>query len=142
MPRKKNEFVLDCSVMMAFLLREEEKEVHGKIEKIIKSGSVHVPTIWTYEVTNVLSISERKGRISEADIQMYGSIISAFSVSIDESSTTKAFTNTLNLSREYKLTTYDAAYLELSMRKGAVLASFDKALNQAAKKAGIQITFG
>ncbi len=45
----------------------------------------------------------------------------------------------LALARIYKLSSYDAAYLELSIREGLSLATLDKNLLKAAKKADIGI---
>ena len=46
---------------------------------------------------------------------------------------------TLNLARQYRLSTYDAAYLYLAMQEGAELATLDKALGEAARKAGVGV---
>ena len=43
------------------------------------------------------------------------------------------------LSRAYKLSSYDAAYLELAIREGLPFATLDKNLIKAAKKADITI---
>ncbi|MDQ2077494.1 type II toxin-antitoxin system VapC family toxin [Marinimicrobium sp. ABcell2] len=45
----------------------------------------------------------------------------------------------LALSRAYKLSSYDAAYFELAIRKGMPLATLDKKLLNAAKKADVAI---
>jgi predicted nucleic acid-binding protein len=37
----------------------------------------------------------------------------------------------------HDLTAYDAAYLELAMRRGCTLVTSDKALSRAAKRAGV-----
>lgn len=37
------------------------------------------------------------------------------------------------LARRHQLTVYDAAYLELALRRGALLATFDRALANAAR---------
>ena len=47
--------------------------------------------------------------------------------------------NVLPLARAYSLSAYDAAYLELSIRHGAALATLDGKLLKAAKQAGIEI---
>ena len=41
--------------------------------------------------------------------------------------------------RRFQLSVYDACYLDLALRSGAVLASFDKKLLDAMRKAGGQI---
>jgi predicted nucleic acid-binding protein len=49
----------------------------------------------------------------------------------------QAFSRTLSLCRAYKLSSYDAAYLELAIRKSLPIATLDKALKKAAKLAGV-----
>lgn len=45
----------------------------------------------------------------------------------------------ISLSRAYKLSNYGAAYLELAMREGLPIATLDKNLLKAAKKADVTI---
>ena len=45
----------------------------------------------------------------------------------------------LEVSRNYQLTVYDAAYLELAQRESLPLATLDKALRTAAGKAGVKL---
>jgi predicted nucleic acid-binding protein len=45
----------------------------------------------------------------------------------------------LVLARSHSLTTYDAAYLELALRRGLPLASRDKALETAARVEGVSL---
>jgi predicted nucleic acid-binding protein len=45
----------------------------------------------------------------------------------------------IHLGRIYKLTAYDATYLELAMRRVATLATFDRKLTAAARAAGVRV---
>jgi predicted nucleic acid-binding protein len=47
--------------------------------------------------------------------------------------------NVLPLAREYGLSAYDAAYLELSIRYEAPLATLDRKLMKAAQTAGVTV---
>ncbi|WP_369127386.1 type II toxin-antitoxin system VapC family toxin [Bowmanella dokdonensis] len=58
---------------------------------------------------------------------------------MDPQTASQVFNRTLALSRAYKLSSYDAAYLELAIRKGLPLATLDKNLPKAAKKADIAV---
>jgi predicted nucleic acid-binding protein len=46
------------------------------------------------------------------------------------------------LARDHDLPVYDAAYLELAMRRNAALASLDRRLQGAAGRAGVEIFDG
>lgn len=43
------------------------------------------------------------------------------------------------LAQEYTLSVYDAAYLELALRKGVGLATLDRHLIKAARKASVKV---
>ena len=45
----------------------------------------------------------------------------------------------MNLARRYRLSAYDAAYLELALRTGLPLATLDAGLAKAAATAGVQM---
>ena len=50
-----------------------------------------------------------------------------------------AWHDTLALARSHRLTSYDAAYLELALRRGLPLATRDKALQAAARLEGVPL---
>lgn len=136
---RKTIFVLDCSVTMSWLFTDE---TDGKSKKLASQLELHnaiAPSIWSYEVGNVLLTALRRKRISEAIAEECKSILNDLPIEIDDTSTYNILRHSFHLAHEYKLSLYDAAYLELSMRHSLPLASFDKSLITAAKKAGIEI---
>jgi predicted nucleic acid-binding protein len=50
-----------------------------------------------------------------------------------------ATTSTIALARKHKLTSYDAAYLGLAMRRGVALATLDRNLRKAAVMEGVPV---
>jgi predicted nucleic acid-binding protein len=61
------------------------------------------------------------------------------SIAIDVETDLHAWTETLDLARQEGLALYDAAYLELAIRTGSSLASFDQDLVQAARRRGVEV---
>ena len=61
---------------------------------------------------------------------------------MDSQSVTKSVSNILPIAREYGLSAYDAAYLDVAVRHGVPLATLDSALQKAGRKAGIEIFKG
>lgn len=61
---------------------------------------------------------------------------------VDAETDTHAWGRTRQLSIEYDLTLYDAAYLELAVRRSLPLASHDAALIEAGQKARIEVLGG
>lgn len=91
------------------------------------------PGIFWYEIRNVLIQAERRGRIeSDRTAHFLGRLGQLVESDHDHDEAT-----TLRLAREYRLTVYDAAYLETALRREAALATFDSDLADAARAEGI-----
>jgi predicted nucleic acid-binding protein len=60
-------------------------------------------------------------------------------IEADPSTADHALTDTLEIARKYRLSAYDAAYLELATRQELPLATLDQDLRKAAKRAGVAI---
>jgi predicted nucleic acid-binding protein len=58
---------------------------------------------------------------------------------IDESATAISLRQALSIARTFRLSAYDAVYLETARRALLPLATLDRALGEAALKAGIQL---
>ena len=74
-----------------------------------------------------------------ADVERFTTQLESLPVSVDPSTATQAFGHTMTLARAYGLSSYDAAYLELAVRRGLPLATLDKELHKAAKRASVAI---
>jgi predicted nucleic acid-binding protein len=98
-----------------------------------------VPSLFPLEVANVLLVAERRKRCSEAEAVRFVELLDSLPIITDDETARRALDRTYQLAREYGLTSYDAAYLELAMRLGAPLATMDRQLAEAATKAGVAI---
>ncbi len=134
--------VIDASVVLAWCFEDEAgPETDELLENIQASGAI-VPSLWHLEITNVLLQAERRGRISEAHVAESLEMINALDIEVDEQTSHRAGREIIALARNHKLTTYDAAYLELAMRLGMPLATRDDLLRKAAKKSGLSVLPG
>jgi predicted nucleic acid-binding protein len=86
-----------------------------------------------------LLVAERRGRLTEADTSIFISLIDSLPIRLDQEIPSKIQARILEIGRKHRLSSYDAAYLELAMRKGLHLATRDKALREAARKSGVPI---
>gem|GEM_PF-1565183 len=77
-------------------------------------------------------------RCSAADAAHFMGLLESLPVDVDPETGSHSMAGTLALARGYGLTSYDAAYLELAMRANLPLATLDKELRAAAKKAGVK----
>lgn len=132
-------FVLDCSVTMAWCFEDESNAMSDKILASLKESKAMVPSIWPLEVINVLRVGERKKRLSASQSNTFINLLRGLPIEVDMNPIDLPNQSILEISREYSISAYDAAYLELALRKNLPLVSFDKILCEAAKNAGIEI---
>lgn len=129
--------VLDCSATLALLLPDETAS-RDLLEKIV-AGGAFVPSLWRLEVANALSIAVRRGRISRDIRNELLHNLARLDIRADSETDSAAWRATLNLADRFGLTVYDAAYLELAIRRNLPLATLDKELRRAAETAAVGV---
>ena len=134
-------FVLDNSVTMRWFFgdgKPQQLAYAGKVLDAMKNTSARVPVTWGLEVANVIAMAEAKGLVTEARSGMFLEMLEGVAIEVDMATFSHALSHTLQLARRYKLSAYDASYLELALRLGIPLATLDEDLQKAAKKAGVK----
>lgn len=134
-------FVMDNSVTMRWFFgdgKPQELAYASKVLDAIKKTSPHVPAIWGLEVANVIAKAEAKAMVTEARSGAFLEMLEGVDIKVDVATFAHALSDTLQLARRYKLSAYDASYLELALRLGMPLATLDEDLQKAAKKAGVK----
>ena len=130
--------VLDASMTIAWLFEDEHTEAaHAVMRRVAVEGAL-VPTLWRLEVANVLRNAVRRKRCDEAYADRSIARLARLIIQSDGETDDHAWSATRILAREEDLTLYDAAYLELAIRKRAILASCDTALLNAAARRKIE----
>lgn len=135
-------FVLDNSVTMRWLLESEKPADQNYAETVLgtlSNTSALVPCLWHLEAVNVLLNAEKREDIAIAEVEKFISQLEKLPIQVDPLTANQAFSRTLTLANAYKLSSYDAAYLELAVRESLPLASLDKNLVKAAEKANVEI---
>lgn len=138
-------FVLDNSVSMRWLLESEKPADQNYAETVLKTltnNRAMVPSLWHSEAVNVLLSAERRKDIAIAEVEKFISQLEKLPIRVDPLTANRAFSRTLVLANAYKLSSYDAAYLELAVREDLPLATLDSNLVKAAKKAKVEIYLG
>lgn len=133
-----NAFVLDCSVAVAWLFDDEVSPGTDELLDRLRSHGALVPSLWRLELGNVLAQAERRDRITAPQIGIFVDLLNRLPIVTDTETEDRAWREILTLARTRNLTTYDAAYLELAVRRRAQLATRDGALIQAARRIGIE----
>ena len=132
-------FVVDASVVFAWQFPDEESALSEKVaERLLDEGAI-VPVHWVAEIANGFAMAVRRGRMS-ADYRS-GALdrLKTLSIEVDKESAARLWTDTQSLCDKYRLTAYDAAYLELALRLRLPLASLDKALVNAAQAEDVAV---
>jgi len=130
-------FVLDSSVALCWCFEDEATEAAHALLEQLRADAAAVPNLWHVEIANVLALAERRRRITAAETTQFIALLEELEIDVDENTSRLAFTRTLDLAREERLTAYDAAYPELAMRLGVPLASNDRDLCDAAERVGV-----
>lgn len=135
-----NRLVVDASMTLSWLLPDESGASALTVRnEILTAESVWVPAHWRLEVCNSLWMAERRQRLDASGIAQAVALFTQLPVSIDPETNEHAGTETLALARQHALSVYDAAYLELALRRGAALASLDQPLRVVSKKLGVPL---
>ena len=130
--------VLEASMTIAWLFEDEHTEAaHEVMRRVVAEGAL-VPSLWRLEVANVLRNAVRRKRCDEEYADRSIARLGRLAIKSDEETDDHAWGATRILAREEDLTLYDAAYLELAIRKRAILASCDTALLNAAARRKIE----
>ncbi len=132
--------VLDCSVAAAWCFRDENSDpaVH-LLDRLAAGAEAEVPALWWYEISNVMAVGERRGRIARADSARFLALLKRLLLTTDPEPLDNLPERLLELSLEGGVSAYDAAYLDLAQRRSAALTTLDRTLGDAAKKMGIEV---
>ena len=134
-------FVLDNSVTMRWLFgdgKPQELAYAGRVLDAMQDVKALVPMTWGLEVANVIAKAEAKALVTDARSEAFLEMLEEVEIEVDAATFAHALSDTLQLARRYKLSAYDASYLELALRTGLPLATLDDDLQKAAKKAGVK----
>lgn len=132
-------FVVDSSLALAWCFLDEATPATINLLERTGTESAVVPAWWYIELTNVLVFAERKGRIDAPKVAEFIALIEKLNVEVDTEAPQRAFSHLLPLCRTHQLTSYDAMYLDLALRRRLPLGTLDEPLRKAAKKLGIKL---
>lgn len=134
-----DDFVVDNSVIMAWCFKDETNTYADQILDGLVHATGFVPAIWPLEVCNVLLVAERKKRISEAGSARFITLLAELPIVVEQESPERMTKEIFAIARKHKLSSYDASYLDLAMRKGLPIATLDNNLLAAAKRSKVTI---
>jgi len=131
--------VLDASITLAWCYEDETTEAVQRSFDIVRTNGAWVPVLWLWEVANLLQMNVRRGRHNAKFRDRALADLALFPIKEDAEAGRQAWSGSLILAERHSLTVYDAAYLEVELRRGLPLATLDRDLRRAASAEKIQV---
>lgn len=131
--------IVDASVTLAWCLADEADEYAERmLDRVVQEGA-SAPAHWPLEVANGLRSAERRGRLAEGDVTRARQLLADLGIEVVPIELSTATGTVLETAREYRLSAYDAAYLDLALFRSVALATIDEPLKLACQQAGLQV---
>jgi len=131
--------VIDASLALAWCFPDEASEYADGVLVALEGRTVMVPRVWALEITNAVLVAERRKRVKQADVRRFVELLGGLTLIEQSQTAIDTVSSVLPLARQYGLSAYDAAYLDVAIRQGAPLATLDSTLEKAGRSAGIKI---
>jgi predicted nucleic acid-binding protein len=132
-------FVIDNSITMDWCFIDESTPFGDRVLAMLEEEPAHVPAIWPLEVANAIRMGERRGRLDRTSVDQFLAILGRLPIRVEALALRRATGSVLGIARDFNLTTYDAAYLELAHMTGLPLATKDDQLADAARRIGVRL---
>lgn len=133
-------FVVDASVVLTWCFPDENSALSRRVADLFKQGDTAIaPSFWPHEVLNALLVGEKRKRISGDLARTFLGDLAAIPIGLQALPADAVFNRIQSLSREYGLTPYDAAYLDLAKDNALPLATLDEDLIRACNRAGVTL---
>jgi predicted nucleic acid-binding protein len=131
--------VIDASLALAWCFPDEASEYADGVLVALEGRTVMVPPVWALEITNAVLVAERRKRAKLADVRRFVELLGGLTIIEQSQTVIDTVSSVLPLARQYGLSAFDAAYLDVAVRQGAPLATLDSTLERAGRSAGIKI---
>jgi predicted nucleic acid-binding protein len=131
--------VLDSSATLAWIYGDETTDAIREVFDAVADDGAFVPALWRLEVGNSLTVAMRRNRIDEGFRRAALADLALLDITTDPHTEAHVWSDTLHLADRFRLTLYDAAYLELAQRRALPLATLDAALRVAGEALGIRV---
>jgi predicted nucleic acid-binding protein len=131
--------VIDSSMALTWYFEDERTAASiAVLNQVAEEGAI-VPALWRLEVLNGLQVAIRRGRIDIAYRDASLTDLQSLVIAIDSGTNRQAWSAPLRLCDRFGLTPYDAAYLELALRRRLPLATLDGELVRAARAENVPL---
>ena len=130
-------FVIDASVASTWCFKDELTDYTDSVLNALSGSVITIaPRLLLYEIHNTTLTGLRRQRIDRADAEAFLQLSYGLPIKIVDPLSYRAI---FALALHHGLTVYNAAYLDLALRKGLPIASLDIVLRKAAVNAGLSV---
>jgi predicted nucleic acid-binding protein len=134
--------VLDASITIAWIYADETTDTVLRVFDLLRLEGAWAPALWRWEIANVLETNARRGRHDRDFRDQALAALALFPIQTDVESEQQAWFDAIDLAERHGLTVYDAAYLELAIRRKIPLATLDRQLREAAESERVELLGG
>jgi len=131
--------VFDASIALAWVLNEQHSQFAEETIRNAMAAGAAAPALFWLETSNALRsrLLRQTIDVSERDAAL-GDLV-ALTIETDTDLGARELASIVALSDRHRLTTYDATYLELALRRSWSLATLDEALARAGRAEGLAV---
>jgi predicted nucleic acid-binding protein len=109
------------------------------LKRLAGGETAIVPVLWFYEASSVLAREQNRGTLAAPKADQFIVELKSLNITADVQSAERVFTDVHRLALAYRITSYDAAYLELALRRNLPLATLDADLIRACNAARVTV---
>ncbi|MDO6966644.1 type II toxin-antitoxin system VapC family toxin [Rhizobium alvei] len=129
-------FVVDASIVGAWFLPDEENAIAEQAMARMAEEDAVAPDLLRHEIRSILLSAEKRERISADFVHSALARLRALPLQLAGPGENA---EVVRLSRKYRLSAYDAAYLALALIEQLPLATLDRRLAEAARSEGVSV---
>jgi predicted nucleic acid-binding protein len=132
--------ILDSSVTASWFLPDEQTPESDALYVAARKAEVKlfVPALWWWECGNIIRTNVMRGRLDKETKELALALLYQLPLQVEAAPSPSTHQAIMQLALTHQLSFYDAAYLELSLTRQALLATNDKALRRAASVLGVR----
>jgi predicted nucleic acid-binding protein len=134
-------FVLDASLALAWFIDRPVAPYATRVQRLLLGGDrAVVPPLWRLEIANGFVVAERRGILTASDTaQILQNFQIVLTQAIEDSQQSFSLERLIATARQFRLTAYDAEYLDTARIEQLPLATLDQRLEAAAASAGVPL---
>lgn len=134
--------VVDASLMVAWLLQEDNVLIVPEAYQSLPEQDIFVPSHWPVEVANALLANVRRRRIAIDRVESILGTLGVFRILVDTPIAIDQMSDLTHFAASQKLTVYDASYVQLAFEENVPLATLDQDMRRAARQLNIPLVPG